>query len=88
MTADAAREALRRWCVREAVLKAHGTGLRIDPRTVDAGEPGQDEGVSLAGGRAWRWRCPRIDGAVACCALPQDLGHLLDGMTVVRSRTA
>ncbi len=85
-TVDGAREVLRRWCVREAVLKAHGTGLRVRPDLVNAGEPGQESGISLVEGRAYRWHCPQLDGAVCCCALPQACDLVPDALTCVQSR--
>ncbi len=39
-------EALRRWTVKEALLKAWGTGLTLDPARVSTGRRGQRRGVS------------------------------------------
>jgi len=43
------------WSAKEAVLKARGTGLRVDPREVDAGNPAHGirvEGIEVPAGYA------------------------------------
>ena len=57
-----ARERLRRWVIKESLLKAAGTGLTRDPATVDSGRHGQRCGRLEWGGTAWFWHCLPLPG--------------------------
>lgn len=50
---------LEHWCVKEAVLKATGTGLRVSPRTVDVQFDGRQ--VRLLGPEHRDWQVRLID---------------------------
>ncbi|WP_022655611.1 4'-phosphopantetheinyl transferase family protein [uncultured Desulfovibrio sp.] len=57
----AARDALRRWTVKEAALKALGMGLTLDPALIYSGRNGRRAGVLRVQGQNLRWRvlvCP------------------------------
>lgn len=56
-----ARDALRRWTIKEAALKALGTGLSLDPALVQSGLRGRRAGLLHIRGHHLRWRllaCP------------------------------
>ncbi|BAV92391.1 4'-phosphopantetheinyl transferase family protein [Candidatus Desulfovibrio trichonymphae] len=66
--AQAQREALRRWTIKEAILKASGLGLSHDPATLYAGRAGGRAGcVSLSSG-AMYWRLVPCPGHWLCLA--------------------
>ncbi len=75
-----AREALRQWCVREAVLKAAGLGWRVRYDTIDAGAWRERMGISLADGRAFSWHCLQTGRSLACVSVASDYASLLTSL--------
>lgn len=77
------RDALRRWTVKEALLKAHGTGLTIDPAGIPAGRAGQRRGrlSSLASLPPLYWRSLPLPGHWCALALSQALPLRLSCLT-------
>lgn len=57
-----ARESLRRWVIKESLLKAAGTGLTRDPAGVDSGRHGQRYGTTAWNGTRLFWRCFPLPG--------------------------
>lgn len=57
-----ARERLRRWVIKESLLKAVGTGLTRDPAEADSGRHGQRHGVTAWDGTLLCWRCFPLPG--------------------------
>ena len=79
-----ASSCLRRWCVREALLKAHGTGLRLKPSSLDAGFQWQRCGVQHIEGHSYAWRCLSLQGLVLCLAIEKSSRALLRRVRLVR----
>ena len=79
-----ASSCLRRWCVREALLKAHGTGLRLNPSSLDAGFQWQRCGVQHIEGHSYAWRCLSLQGLVLCLAIEERSRALLHQLRLVR----
>ncbi len=79
-----ASSCLRRWCVREALLKAHGTGLRLNPSSLDAGFQWQRCGVQSIEGHSYAWRCLSLQGLVLCLAIEEQSRALLHRVRLVR----
>lgn len=79
-----ASSCLRRWCVREALLKAHGTGLRLNPSSLDAGFQWQRCGVQHIEGHSYAWRCLSLQGLVLCLAIEKSSRALLRRVRLVR----
>lgn len=79
-----ASSCLRRWCVREALLKAHGTGLRLNPSSLDAGFQWQRCGVQHIEGHSYAWRCLSLQGLVLCLAIEKSSRALLHQLRLVR----
>lgn len=79
-----ASSCLRRWCVREALLKAHGTGLRLKPSSLDAGFQWQRCGVQHIEGHSYAWRCLSLQGLVLCLAIEERSRALLHQLRLVR----
>ncbi len=63
-----AREALRRWTIKEALLKASGMGLGINPASVPTGRFGQRAGVWRGPMGAFLWRSIPYHGHWLCLA--------------------
>ena len=59
-TAD--RERLRRWVIKESLLKAAGTGLTRDPAMVDSGRCGQRRGRTEWADGTLFWHCLPLPG--------------------------
>lgn len=79
--ATRAAEALRLWCLKEAILKAGGEGLPGDPRRMDAGTASRDGRLERSG-RAYAIHAqPVAPGICLACALsppaPMQM-HVLD----------
>ncbi len=71
---------LRRWCVKEALLKALGTGLRLDPALADTGPAGSFEGAVRLRGETFVWRSLPLAGGWCALALPAALAPCLERM--------
>lgn len=67
-TKKTARDALRRWAVKEAVLKALGMGLSHDPALICSGRYGGRAGLLRFRGRNLRWRVLACPGHWLCLA--------------------
>ena len=63
-----AREALRRWTIKEAALKALGTGLTLDPALIHSGLDGRRTGLLRIQGQNLRWRVLVCPGHWLCLA--------------------
>lgn len=68
----AARESLRRWTVKEALLKSCGVGLGMDPALVPSGGFGRRAGLWRGPRGPVRWRIIPCPGHWLCMALPND----------------
>lgn len=68
----AAREALRRWTIKEALLKAAGLGLSMDPALVPSGGFGRRSGLWRGPCGLMRWRLIPCPGHWLCLARPGD----------------
>lgn len=77
------RDALRRWTVKEALLKALGTGLAIDPALIPAGRRGQRRGCLSAAPPLplLRWRTLALPGHWCSLALSHPLPLRLSCLT-------
>lgn len=80
----AAREALRRFSVCEALGKAHGTGLRVNPKRLRTGSTGCRSGRTVLEGTCYAWRCLPFPGSWICLAIENDQADLLAAMRVLR----
>ncbi|MDR0816155.1 MAG: 4'-phosphopantetheinyl transferase superfamily protein [Desulfovibrio sp.] len=69
--AQAQREALRRWTIKEAILKASGLGLSHDPATLYAGRAGGRAGCVSLSSSALHWRLVPCPGHWLCLASSQ-----------------
>ncbi|HET9443381.1 MAG TPA: 4'-phosphopantetheinyl transferase superfamily protein [Acidimicrobiales bacterium] len=73
LTAPGRADALVRWwTAKEACLKAVGSGLAVDPRTVELEwGPGRSSAAARVAGRRWRVRTvPLVPGHVVAVAAP------------------
>ena len=68
----AARDALRRWTIKEAALKALGTGLRLDPALIQSGLRGQRAGLLRIQGQSLFWRVLACPGHWLCLACDEE----------------
>lgn len=75
---------LRRWVVKEALCKATGLGLALDPALVPAGLAGQRAGLWRGPAGDFAWRCLPGPGHWLCVALPCGEGG--PGLETVRVR--
>lgn len=73
--ARAARDALRRWTIKEAALKALGTGLALDPALVQSGRDGQRAGLLRIRGQSLRWRVLACPAHWLCLAYGEAEAH-------------
>lgn len=73
-----ARERLRRWVIKESLLKAVGTGLTRDPAEVDSGRHGQRHGVTAWDGTLLCWRCFPLPGHWLALAAARPLRVRID----------
>ena len=67
------REALRRWTVKEALLKALGTGLARDAAQIFGGRCGQRSGVAALENHCLHWFLLPCPGHWLCLATPAAL---------------
>ena len=67
-----AREALRRWTIKEALLKASGVGLGINPASVPTGHFGQRAGFWRGPLGTFHWRTIPCPGHWLCLARQVD----------------
>lgn len=67
-TKKTARDALRRWAIKEAVLKALGLGLSHDPALICSGRDGGRAGPLRFHGQHLRWRVLACPGHWLCLA--------------------
>ena len=79
-----ASSCLRRWCVREALLKAHGTGLRLNPSSLNGGFLWQRCGMQHIEGHRYAWRCLALQGLWVCLAIEEQDRALLHRVRLVR----
>ena len=82
----AARELWRRWTIKEAVLKALGTGLSVSPELVDtgcntAGPAAPRHPVGWQGHR-FAWRSLEPEGRFLTMAVPVEAEALLAGVEI------
>ena len=77
-------EVLRRFCIYEAVLKAHGTGLAHIPATLHAGWCWQRHGEVIAGNKAYAWRVLTLAHTYVCLAIDTSSQELLYRLEVHR----
>lgn len=77
------RDALRRWTIKEALLKAQGTGLTRDPASIPAGRRGQRRGSFPAAPPLppLRWRTLPLPGHWCTLALSHPLPLRLSCLT-------
>ena len=76
------REALRRWTIKEALLKAAGLGLGMQPAHIPTGRFGQRAGLWQGPLGTFGWRSIACSGHWLCVALA---GHVPPmQMTVLR----
>lgn len=81
-----ASEKLRRWCLGEALLKAHGTGLAFNPGSIDAGPAGRRQGEAVIDSRAYAFRCLPLPCSWLCAAVEVRYAGLLHtGLEVLRA---
>lgn len=73
--AVSARDALRRWTVKEAALKALGAGLTLDPALVQSGRDGQRAGLLRIRGQSLRWRVLACPAHWLCLAYGEAEAH-------------
>ena len=66
------RELLRRLCIYEAVLKAHGTGLACVPTDLDAGKIWKRLGNARAWGKDYAWRLLTLEHTYVCLAVEKE----------------
>ena len=77
----AARELWRRWTIKEAVLKALGTGLSVSPELVDTGTAAE-RGVTQIQGHRFAWRSLEPEGRFLTMAVPVEAEALLAGVEI------
>lgn len=77
----AAREVWRRWTIKEAVLKALGTGLSVSPELVDTGTAAE-RGVTQIQGHRFAWRSLELEGRFLTMAVPVEAEALLAGVEI------
>ena len=77
----AAREVWRRWTVKEATLKALGTGLSVSPELVDTGTAAA-RGITQVCGRLFAWRSLELEGRFLSMAVPVEEEALLAGAEI------
>lgn len=77
----AAREIWRRWTVKEATLKALGTGLSVGPELVDTGTA-TERGITQVHGRRFAWRSLELEGHFLSMAVPVEEETLLAGAEI------
>ena len=77
----AAREVWRRWTVKEATLKALGTGLSVSPELVDTGTAAA-RGITQVRGRLFAWRSLELEGRFLSMAVPVEEEALLAGAEI------
>lgn len=77
----AAREVWRRWTVKEATLKALGTGLSVSPELVDTGTAAT-RGITQVRGRLFAWRSLELEGRFLSMAVPVEEEALLAGAEI------
>ena len=77
------RDALRRWTIKEALLKARGTGLAIDPATISTGRRGRRRGCLPAAQPLppLLWRTLPLPGHWCSLALSHPLPLRLTSLT-------
>ncbi len=75
------RDALRRWTVKEALLKARGTGLSLDPAGLHTGRSGQRRGLHPAALPPLYWRSLPLPGHWCSLALSHALPLRLSCLT-------
>lgn len=73
-----AREGLRRWVIKESLLKAAGTGLTRDPAGVDSGRHGQRHGTTTWNGTRLFWRSLPLPGHWLALAADRPLRAIVD----------
>lgn len=78
------RELLRRFCIYEAVCKAHGTGLAHIPKTLHAGAGWQRRGEAVIEDRVYAWRLLALEHTYVCLAIDSRDRELLDRLEVHR----
>ncbi|MBU3832389.1 MAG: hypothetical protein H9993_06710, partial [Candidatus Desulfovibrio faecigallinarum] len=66
------RELLRRLCIYEAVLKAHGSGLARIPADLDAGNTWKRIGNARAWGKDYAWRLLALEHTYVCLAVEKE----------------
>lgn len=73
-----ARESLRRWVIKESLLKATGTGLTRDPASLDSGRHGQRRGMAVGHGAPLFWSCIPLPGHWLALAASRPLRTVID----------